>query len=68
MVGKESLKGRTFYKQSGMKQVVIYIPMKYYRRLKIVAKKDDRSIQKTVMRLLIPVLEKKERRQRRGKE
>lgn len=52
MVGKESKKGHSFYVAAGMKQVTAYIPLPLYRKLKFLARREERSVQKTLVRII----------------
>jgi predicted CopG family antitoxin len=52
-MGKEALSGPTYYSSKGLKRLTIHVPKTVYRKLVKQAKKEDRSLQKSLRRLLI---------------
>jgi len=53
MVGKESRAGTKFYASVGLKSVTVHLPKEIHLRLTAIAKKQDRSLQKTIRRVLV---------------
>ena len=49
---KEYPVGATFYTRRGLKSVVVYLTKEYHAKLKAIAQKEERSIQKTARRIL----------------
>ena len=58
-MGKESKAGTTFYRGAGLKAVTVHLPVKVHKKLAEVAKKEERSLQKTIRRILIDYAEKR---------
>ena len=57
-MGKESKKGTKFYSGVGLKGVTVHLPLKVHQKLMRIAKKTDRSLQKTIRRILIDYAKK----------
>jgi hypothetical protein len=57
-MGKESKSGTTFYATSGLKAVTVHLPLKTHQKLMKIAKREDRSLQKTIRRILIEYAQK----------
>jgi hypothetical protein len=52
-MGKETKGGTTFYRSAGLKAVTVHLPAKAHKKLVEMAKKEDRSLQKTIRRILM---------------
>ncbi len=52
-MGRESTSGTTFYANEGFKAVTVHLPLKTHRKLQKIARKEDRSLQKTIRRILV---------------
>ncbi len=52
-MGKESKAGTKFYAGAGLKAVTVHLPMETHKKLAQIAKKEDRSLQRTIRRILI---------------
>lgn len=52
-MGKESKAGTQFYASTGLKSVTVHLPKKIHQKLTNLAKKEDRSLQKTIRRILV---------------
>ena len=50
--GKEYPVGTTFYKKKGLMAIIIHLPKEAHVKLKALAKKEERSLQKTARRIL----------------
>lgn len=57
-MGKESKAGTQFYASVGLKSVTIHLPRPTHKKLLKLAKKEDRSLQKTIRRILIDYTER----------
>lgn len=52
-MGLESKRGTAHYISSGMKTITVHVPKFVHERIKKLAAKQERSLQKTVRRILI---------------
>jgi predicted transcriptional regulator len=52
-MGKESKAGTKFYASVGLKAVTVHLPPEVHKKLAKIAKKEDRSLQRTIRRILI---------------
>lgn len=52
-MGKESKGGTQFYKDAGLKAVTVHLPKDAHVKLMALAKKEDRSLQRTIRRILV---------------
>ena len=52
-MGKESKAGTKFYASVGLKAVTVHLPPEVHKKLTKIAKKEDRSLQRTIRRILI---------------
>ncbi len=52
-MGKESKGGTQFYKGAGLKAITVHLPKEAHLKLMGIAKKEDRSLQKTIRRILV---------------
>lgn len=57
-MGKESKAGTQFYASVGLKSVTVHLPKEAHKKLAGIAKREDRSLQKTIRRILIEYAEK----------
>lgn len=57
-MGKESKAGTKFYASVGLKSVTVHLPKETHIRLTEIAKKQDRSLQKTIRRILVEYADK----------
>ncbi len=57
-MGKESKKGTQFYTSVGLKSLTVYLPTVVHKKLAGIAKSQDRSIQKTVRRIVVDYVRK----------
>lgn len=53
MVGKESKAGTKFYASVGLKSITVHLPKGVHKKLAEIAKRQDRSLQKTIRRILV---------------
>lgn len=53
MVGKESKAGTKFYASAGLKSITVHIPIGAHKKLTEIAQREDRSLQKTIRRILV---------------
>ena len=56
-MGKESISGAKFYRSVGYKSVTVHLPKNVHTTLVRLATKEDRSLQKTIRRILIDYTE-----------
>jgi len=52
-MGKESETGTKFYASVGLKAITIHLPKGIHKKLVDIARNEDRSLQKTVRRILV---------------
>jgi len=52
-MGKESKSGTKFYADVGLKAITIHLPIQTHKKLVQIARKEDRSLQKTIRRILV---------------
>ncbi len=52
-MGKESKAGTKFYASVGLKAVTVHLPPGVHKKLMKIAEADDRSLQKTIRRILV---------------
>lgn len=52
-MGKESKAGTKFYASVRLKAVTVHLPPEVHKKLMKIAKKEDRSLQRTIRRILI---------------
>lgn len=57
-MGKESKAGTQFYASAGLKSVTVHLPKAAHQKLAAIAKKQDRSLQKTIRRILVEYADK----------
>lgn len=57
-MGQESKKGSEFYKSKGLKPVTLHLPIKAHKKLRELAKREERSLQVTARRILMDYLGK----------
>jgi predicted HicB family RNase H-like nuclease len=57
-MGKESKAGTQFYASTGLKSVTVHLPKQAHLKLAAIAKKQDRSLQKTIRRILVEYADK----------
>ncbi len=57
-MGKESLTGPKFYSNMGFKRVTLYLPKGAYTKLVKLARREDRSLQKTIRRIVLDYAKK----------
>jgi predicted transcriptional regulator len=57
-MGKESVKGTQFYASRGLKSLTVYLPAAVLKKLADLAQRQDRSLQKTVRRIILEYVEK----------
>lgn len=60
-MGKESKAGTQFYTDAGLKSVTIHLPKTTHRELMKLARKEERSLQKTIRRVLVDYVKKRSR-------
>lgn len=58
-MGKESRAGTTFYRTAGLKAVTVHLPIKVHKKLAAIAQKEERSLQKTIRRILVDYAERR---------
>jgi len=51
-MGKESKKGHHFYREMGLKLMSLYLPADVRKQLAVIAKRQDRTVQKLVRRVV----------------
>jgi predicted transcriptional regulator len=52
-MGKESKSGTKFYASVGLKAITVHLPPEIHKKLLKIADEDDRSLQKTIRRILV---------------
>lgn len=57
-MGKESKAGTKFYASVGLKSVTVHLPKETHEKLTGIAKKQDRSLQRTIRRILVEYAER----------
>ena len=58
-MGKESKAGTQFYANAGLKAVTIHLPKTIHKKLLLLAAKEDRSLQKSIRRILVEYVGRK---------
>jgi predicted transcriptional regulator len=61
-MGKESKAGTKFYASVGLKAVTVHLPPGVHKKLLKIAEEDDRSLQKTIRRILVEYAKKRKPR------
>jgi len=57
-MGKESKAGTKFYASAGLKSITVHLPKATHKKLTELARKEDRSLQRSIRRILVEYAEK----------
>ena len=57
-MGKESQAGTKFYASAGLKSITVHLPKAAHKKLVKLAKKEERSFQRTIRRILVDYAKK----------